>query len=314
MNTTGIRSFEQLLEHASTCGGHRLIVVYPNNTETFKAIGEAARKFHLSVLMVGDSEQIRRGLLAQTLDSSGVEIVGASNGDEAVAAAVALARKGRGDILMKGGVDTATLMRAVVREETGLRTGRLISDVFVVEYPGPEGNKLVMITDGGVTLVPDLKDKIELIRNAVEVARALGNAHPRVAVLSASEFVVPALQSSIDAAALAKMGERGQIKGCIIDGPMALDNALSVAAAQEKKIDSPVAGRADILLAPSLEAANSLAKSTTYFAHLSSGHVITGAAVPILITSRADTSEAKLHSIALGVVLRAHQQGSLDLR
>jgi phosphate butyryltransferase len=175
--------------------------------------------------------------------------------------------------------------------------------VFVFEYPGPAGARLVMITDGGLNLAPDLKTKVDLIQNAVALAHVLGNPRPLVAVLSASEFVNPALPSSVDAALLAKMNERGQITGCVVDGPLALDNAISPEAAGEKNIGSGVAGRADILLAPSIEAANLLAKSTTYFAGYPLGHVIVGAAAPVLIPSRADKRDAKVNSIALGLMM-----------
>jgi phosphate butyryltransferase len=157
-----------------------------------------------------------------------------------------------------------------------------------------------------MTMAPDLKNKVELIVNAVEVAHALGNPNPKVAVLSATEMVLPNLQSTLDAAALSKMNERGQIKGCIVDGPFGLDNAVSVEAAEEKRIKSPVAGRAEILIAANIESANSLAKSTTYFAGLRLAHVIVGGRVPVLIPSRADKSDAKLYSIALGVLMSEH--------
>jgi phosphate butyryltransferase len=204
---------------------------------------------------------------------------------------------------MKGGVDTSTMMKTVLKEDSGLRQGRLLSDIFILEYPERSDNKFVMITDGGMTLAPDLRNKVELIRNAVDVAHALGNLNPKVAVLSATEFVVHNLPSTLDAAALAKMNERGQIKGCVVDGPLALDNALSREAAAEKGIKSVVAGQAEILVAANIESANSLAKSTTYFASLPLAHVVVGASVPILIPSRADKRDAKLFSIALGMVM-----------
>jgi phosphate butyryltransferase len=204
---------------------------------------------------------------------------------------------------MKGSIDTSTMMRAVLQESAGLRTGRLLSDIFIFEFPPRSENKLIMITDGGVTVSQDLKAKVDLIRNAVFVAHALGNRDPKVAVLSATEFVQPALASTIDAAALSKMNERGQIKGCVVDGPLALDNAISPEAAAEKGIRSDVAGHADILLAPSIESANALAKSTTYFAGYRLAHVIVGSKIPILIPSRADTSDARLLSIAIGMLM-----------
>ncbi|HTY39164.1 MAG TPA: phosphate acyltransferase, partial [Bacteroidota bacterium] len=202
--------------------------------------------------------------------------------------------------------DTSTMMKGVLHEESGVRTGRLLSDIFILEFPPRTGNRFIMITDGGMTLAPDLKNKVELIINAVEVAHALGNPNPKVAVLSATEFVLPNLQSTIDAAALSKMNERGQIKGCTVDGPFALDNAVSSEAADEKRINSPVAGKAEILIAANIESANSLAKSTTFFAGLRLAHVIVGGTVPILIPSRADKSDAKLLSVALGVIMSEH--------
>jgi phosphate butyryltransferase len=204
---------------------------------------------------------------------------------------------------MKGSVDTATLMRAVFDETSGLRTGHLLSDVFITEVPFRKENRFLMITDGGLTPAPGLKEKIALINNAVTVAHALGNPLPRVAVLSATEQVSSNLPSTIDAAILSKMNERGQITGCLVDGPLALDNAVSMEAAREKKIESKVAGAADILLAPSIETANALAKSTTYFAGWRLAHVIVGGTVPILIPSRADKADARLLSMALGMVV-----------
>src|SRR3970282_1356547 len=221
-------------------------------------------------------------------------------------------RESKCDILMKGGIDTGSFMSSVLQPERGLKMDRLLSDIFVLEYPQRVQNKLIMITDGGMTLLPDLMNKVELIRNAIQVAHALGNSNPKVAVLSATEFVVPKLESTIDAAALSKMNERGQIQGCIIHGAVALDNAISLEAAAEKRIQSEVAGRAEILVAANIESANSLAKSTTYFANLRLAHVIIGARVPILIPSRADKSDAKLLSVALGVIMSEHGCGGGD--
>jgi phosphate butyryltransferase len=222
---------------------------------------------------------------------------------EALRQSIAAVREGKADILMKGGVDTSTMMKAVLDQEAGLRIGRILSDIFLLEFPEREPNKFIMITDGGMTLAPDLKNKIELINNAVEVAHAIGNTNPKVAVLSATEFVLPTLPSTLDAAALSKMNERGQIRGCVVDGPFALDSAISLEAVEGKCIASPIAGRAEILIAANIESANSLAKSTTYFAGLPLAHVIVGGRVPILIPSRADKAEARLHSVALGVIM-----------
>lgn len=304
MDKSMIGNFDELLEAAIALPPKTVAVVHPNNAETFSAITEAATVMRTRFVLFGDESKIREGvakLPAETHDL--IRVAACSDLNGSLAAAVDCVRKGEAQILMKGGIDTSTLMRAVLSEDSGLKTGRLLSDVFVLEYPNRPANRLIMITDGGMTLAPDLKNKVELIRNAVLVAHALGNPNPKVAILSATEFVMPNLQSTIDAAALSKMYERGQIKGCVVDGPLALDNALSMEAAEEKGIRSDVAGRAEILVAANIESANSLAKSTTYFASLRLAHVIVGAKVPVLIPSRADKSDAKLLSIALAEVV-----------
>ena len=296
-----IRNFEELLHHAGSLPAKRVLVVHPSNNETFEAILEADRLLHLRFILVGDQPLIEQHLPCGEM--SGVEIVHSCDVHESLQLSVGIAAGGRADILMKGSVDTSTMMKAILREESGLRTGRLLSDIFVLEYPPREECKFIMITDGGMTLAPDLKNKVELVNNAVAVAHALGIPKPKVAILSATELVLPNLPSTLDAAALAKMNERGQIKGCIVDGPLALDNAISREAAEEKCITSAVAGSAEILVAANIESANSLAKSTTYFASLPLAHVIVGARVPVLIPSRADKKDARLLSMALGIIM-----------
>ena len=311
MDRNPINNFDELLEQAIALRPKTVAVVYPNNDETFSAIIEACVVMKAGFVLFGDEAVINRALASAPGESMGrMRIVACGGVSQALAGAIECVRTGEADILMKGGIDTSTMMRAVLSEESGLRTGRLLSDIFVLEYPPRADNQFIMITDGGMTLSPDLKNKVELINNAVEVAHALGNPIPRVAILSATEFVMPNLQSTIDAAALSKMNERGQIKGCVVDGPLALDNALSIEAAEEKGIKSEVAGRAQILVAANIESANSLAKSTTYFANLRLAHVIVGAKAPILIPSRADKSDAKLLSIALGSIVTDFLRGA----
>lgn len=304
-----IKNFEELLSGALAVKGKRLVVIAPSNEETISSIREARAKNLVDAILVGDEAAIRKAFPDK---DPGLTIVPAGGVPEALQKAIAIIREGKGDILMKGGVDTSTMMKAALRDESGIKTGRLLSDIFILEFPGRTDNKFIMITDGGMTLAPDLKNKVDLINNAVEVAHALGNMKPKVAVLSATEFVVPNLPSTLDAAALAKMNERGQIKGCIVDGPFALDNAVSIEAAEEKRINSPVAGRAEILIAANIESANSLAKSTTFFAGLRLAHVIVGGTVPILIPSRADRADAKLLSVALGVLMCEFYRKSAD--
>lgn len=298
-----INNFDDLLESARQTRGKRVVVIFPNNDETFDAVVQAAEMGLATFILVGDEKTICTALSSRPCPEGSIRVIPEPTVHDALRASIALVSDGHGDILMKGGVDTSTMMKAVLREDAGIRSDRLLSDIFVMEFPQRVDNKFVMITDGGMTMAPDLKNKVELIRNAVEVAHALGNPNPKVAVLSATELVLPNLQSTLDAAALSKMNERGQIKGCIVDGPFGLDNAISVEAAEEKRIKSPVAGKAEILIAANIESANSLAKSTTYFAGLRLAHVIVGGRVPVLIPSRADKADAKLYSIALGVMM-----------
>ncbi len=278
-----IRNFDELLQAAKQTMGsgacRTVLLVGPVNEETAAAIRRAREALGLEFLYAGVDE------------------------------AVEVLARGAAGILMKGGVDTATLIKMALKPESGLRTGRLLSDVFVFEYAARPEYRLVMITDGGLNIAPDLEAKIQLIQNAVAVEHALGNANPKVAVLAASEFVQPNMPASVDAAALAQMNARGQIQGCVVDGPLALDNALEMHAAGEKGIRSTVAGAAEILLCPTIECANMLAKSTTYIGNARLAHVIVGARIPILIPSRADKSDAKLLSLALGMMMAASPAG-----
>src|ERR1051326_4565928 len=231
-----INNFGQLLDSALKIRGKRVVVIYPNNDETFGAIRAALDMGLVRFVLVGDEELIRQKLQDREI-AAGFEVVPEKSVQGALNAAIELIREGKCDVLMKGGVDTSTMMKAVLQEDAGIRNGRLLSDIFVLEFPARAVNKFVMITDGGMTMAPDLKNKVELINNAVEVAHALGNPNPKVAVLSATEFVLPNLPSTLDAAALSKMNERGQIKGCVVDWPYALDNAISMEAAEEKRLN-----------------------------------------------------------------------------
>jgi phosphate butyryltransferase len=303
-----IKNFQELLSHARTLPAKQVAVIFPANEETFLAVKEARDVGIASFLLVGDERSISEGLKKVEAGGQGISHKYVQNVEDAILQSVAAAREGRADILMKGSVDTSTMMKAVLDQKAGVRTGRILSDIFMFEYPERIDNKFIMITDGGVTIAPDLNEKVELIKNAVEVAHALGNENPKVALLSATEFVHPKLPSTLDAAELTRMNERAEIRGCIVGGPFALDGAISLEAADEKRMSSPVAGRAEILVAPNIETANSLAKSTTYFAGFALGHVIVGGRVPILIPSRADKAEARLHSIALGVIMSEYMK------
>jgi phosphate butyryltransferase len=290
-------SFDEVLDQARRLPRTRIAVVAPANEETFGAIRDALESLPTEFFLAGDEDLIR-----QSVGSTDRVTVHASpDPPTALAACLQTVRQGSATVLMKGSIDTGTMMKGVLDAASGIRTGRLMSDVFLFEYP--RAGKLLMITDGGLTVAPTLAEKADLIRNAVMVARALGNPAPKVAVLSATEKVTRAMPSTLDAAELAAMNRRGEITGCLVDGPFALDNAVDVEAAREKGITSPVAGAADILLLPTIEAANALAKSTTYFAGFRLAHVVVGATIPVLIPSRADKRDAKLLSIALGMLM-----------
>jgi phosphate butyryltransferase len=294
-----MRSFDQLFDQARRLPRTRIAVVAPANEESFGAIRDALGSLPAEFFLAGDEGLIRKSV--GTTDR--VTVHAAPDAPTALAACLQAVRQGSAAVLMKGSIDTGAMMKGSLDSASGIRTGRLMSDVFVFEYP--RAGKLLMITDGGLTIAPTLAEKADLIRNAVLVAHALGNPTPKVAVLSATEKVTRAMPSTLDAAELAAMNRRGEITGCIVDGPFALDNAVDMEAAREKGITSPVAGTADILLLPTIEAANALAKSTTYFAGFRLAHVVVGAAIPILIPSRADKSDAKLLSIALGMLMGA---------
>ena len=303
-----ITSFDELLDAARQGPGVKVAVAAADDEAALGAVAAAHELGIADALLFGEGTRIR-AIYEEMTGTAGFpfEIREAAQ-EQAARTAVAAVRSGKAHILLKGKIKTAALLKNVLDSEHGLRSSHLLSDLFIFEDPKRADNKLVMITDGGVTLKPDLKQKIEIIENAVAVARALGNDMPRVAVLSAVETVNPALQATIDAAVLTRMNQRGQIKGCIVDGPLALDNAVSSEAAALKGIESPVAGRADILLCPEIESANMLAKSTTYFARMRLGHVIMGSTAPVLIPSRADSTDSKLLSIAIGKLICTSQK------
>ena len=208
-----IKTFRQLLSHVRSLPPKRVIIAYPTNAETFQSIADARRLLRVQFTLIGDREIIEHGLGSQNIPAADIQTVHLHDPSAAVHRAVELTRDGQADILMKGSVDTGAMMKVVLQDESNLRTGRLLSDIFLLEFPNRVGRAFIMITDGGMNLSPTLKDKVELITNAVEVVHAMGNTKPRVAILSATEFVLPSLQSTVDAAALSKMNERGQIKG-----------------------------------------------------------------------------------------------------
>lgn len=293
-----IKDFEELLTIAKERPKMKLSVAAAQDDEVLIAVDSARKLGIIDAILVGDKEKIESIAKAASIDISKYEIVDVKDLKEAARTAVALVSQGKADFLMKGLLGTADILRAVLDKEIGLRTKSLLSHVML--YSVPTYHKIIFLTDGGMVTYPDLNQKVQLVNNAVKVAKALGVNPAHVVPLCAVEVINPDMQATLDAAALSKMSQRGQIKDCIIDGPLALDNAISKEAAKHKGITSPVAGEADILLVPNIEAGNLLGKSLTYFAKAKSAGVIMGAKCPIVLVSRADSHESKLYSIALG--------------
>jgi phosphate acetyltransferase/phosphate butyryltransferase len=295
------RRYRRLLELTRGFKPLRMAVVHPVDEASLVGAVEAAREKLIEAVLIGPEEKIRRAAEAANVDVSGFEIVNTQHSHAAAVAAVAMAREGKAEALMKGALHTDELMRAVVDGATGLRTARRITHVFAID--APTYPRALFITDAAVNIYPDLIDKRDIIQNAIDMVRALGILTPRVAILSAVETVSPDIRSTIDAAALCKMADRGQITGGILDGPLAFDNAVSEEAAHTKGIVSPVCGRADILVAPDLEAGNMLAKQLEYLADAEMAGIVLGARVPIVLTSRADKTIARLGSCAIALAL-----------
>ena len=280
-------------------------VVQPVDPASLQAAVAAAEAGLIVPIMVGQAGRIRAVAAAETLDISGFRLVDAADAPAAAAQAVALARAGEVQMLMKGDLHTDEFMHPVMSSQTGLRTQRHISHAYVVDVP--DYPRLLLLTDVAINIAPTLLEKAGIVQNAIDCARVIGIARPRVAILAAVEVVNPSLPSTVDAAALCKMAERGQIRGGALDGPLAFDNAINAAAAAEKGIVSEVAGRADILVVPDLEAGNMLAKELTFLAGAEAAGVVLGASVPILLTSRADSAATRMASCTLGVLMAQAQ-------
>jgi phosphate butyryltransferase len=253
------------------------------------------------VILVGDADMIRRIAAEQGFDIARMEVIHEPHPRDAAWKVMKLVSEDQANIAMKGRVETIDFLRAALSKELSLRTGRLFTHVAVFEIPGFD--RLIFISDAGVVVAPDLEQKVQIVQNAIDVAHGLQIALPRVAILAATEVVNPKIPTTLDAANLSKMADRGQIKGGLVDGPLALDNAISPESVRIKGIKSEVAGYADILIAPDIEAGNVLAKAITYFAQGKMAGVVVGARCPLILPSRSDTREAKLISLALGVML-----------
>jgi phosphate acetyltransferase len=286
-------------------------VVHPCDQASLSAVFEAVGLGLIEPILVGPRAKIAAVAEALGKDISTMRIVDAPHSHASAGAAVDLVKAGEAEALMKGSLHTDELMAAVVRREGGLRTARRISHCFVMDVP--EHDTALIITDAAVNIAPTLEDKVHIVQNAIDLARALQVDTVRVAILSAMETVNPKVPSTIEAAALCKMADRGQITGGILDGPLALDNAIDLGAAKIKKIDSPVAGRANVLVVPDLEAGNMLAKSLTFLADADAAGIVLGARVPIILTSRADSTITRLASCAVASLVADAQRKQFSL-
>ena len=278
-------------------------VAHPCEHSALAAAVEAGAKGLIAPILVGPAAKIEELAAKHGIDLGKCRIVDAPHSHAAAAKAVALVRAGEAELLMKGSLHTDELLSAVVAKETGLRTGRRISHVFVMDVP--TYHKVLIVTDAAINIAPALEDKADICQNAIDLAISLGVKQPKVAILAAVETVTSKMPATIDAAALCKMADRGQIKGGLLDGPLAFDNAISKEAARMKGIVSEVAGDPDILLAPDLEAGNMLAKQLSFLANADSAGLVLGARVPIILTSRADSVRSRIASCAVAM-LAAH--------
>ncbi len=297
------KHFDALIEKAKRLKPLRTAVVAPEEALALKGAIVAAELGIIEPVLVGDRQRIEEAAKEAGCNIAGYEIVEAGTPHEAAALSVAMVLQGRAQAIMKGHLHTDELLHEVVKKDGGLRGTRRLSHVFVMDVPGLE--HLLLITDAAINIAPTLEEKVDITQNAIDLALALGLEQPRVGVLSAIETVTPKIPSTLDAAILSKMAERGQIRGGVVDGPLAMDNAIDMAAAKTKGITSLVAGRADILVVPNLEAGNMLAKELTFMAHADSAGIVLGAKVPVILTSRADNEMARLASCAVAALYRA---------
>ena len=303
----GTGKYEQLLERCRTLQPVSTAVAHPCEASALAAVVDAAELGLIAPILVGPKAKIEEVAKTNGIVLGSIPIVDAPHSHASAARAVELVRQGKAELLMKGSLHTDELLGAVVARETGLRTGRRLSHVFIMDVP--TYHKVLIVTDAAINIAPTLEDKVDICQNAIDLAISLGLARPKVAILAAVETVTSKMPATLDAAALCKMAERGQITGALIDGPLAFDNAISAEAARIKGIRSEVSGDPDILLVPDLEAGNILAKQLSFLANADSAGLVLGARVPIILTSRADTVRSKIASCAVAV-LAAHARQS----
>ncbi|KMP30359.1 phosphate butyryltransferase [Bacillus wiedmannii] len=291
---------EHLIDQAAGQPKKTVAVAVAEDHEVIEAVAKAIKLQLAQFRLYGNQEKIMGMLQEHGLQTSEhIEVIATASSAEAAELSVKAVRNGEADVLMKGNIPTVNILKAVLNKEWGLRKGSALSHVAAFEVPNYD--RLIFVTDAAMNIAPDVTQKAAIIQNTVEVAQAIGIDLPKVAPIAAVEVVNPAMQATIDAAMLTQMNRRGQIKNCVVDGPLALDNAVSQIAAEHKGIVSDVAGKADILLVPTIEAGNVLYKSLVYFADAKVGAMIAGAKAPIVLTSRADSAETKVYSLALAV-------------
>jgi phosphate acetyltransferase len=294
---TGTGKYEKLLERCKPLEAVPTAVAHPCEESALIGAVEAAQVGLIIPLLVGPASKIREIAESANVDLGKLEIIDTQNSIESAKQAVQLVKEGRAEVLMKGSLHSDELLSAIVSREGGLRTGRRISHVFVMDVP--TYHKVLIVTDAAINIAPTLEDKVDICQNAIDLAISLGVEKPKLAILAAVEVVNSKMSATLDAAALCKMAERGQIKGGILDGPLAFDNAISKRAAETKGIKSAVAGDPDILLAPDLEAGNILAKQLSFLANADSAGLVLGARVPVILTSRADSVRSRIASCAV---------------
>lgn len=299
------KNFDDIIVMAKNKGPKVLSVAVAEDKEVLTAVSKAYEEGIVKAYLVGNKEKIEEEAAKIDLDLSKFEIIDEKDSVQACRTAVQLVSSGKADVLMKGLIDTAVIMKAVLDKEIGLRTGKLISHVAV--FSVPTYHKVLIVTDAAMNIAPDLEQKKEIVKNAVEFTHSLGIEEPKVAVVCAREKVSEKMEATVHAKEIEDANKRGDITGCIVGGPLALDNALSKEAAKHKGIESPVAGDADIIAVPNIESGNVLYKSLIFLANADNAGLIVGTKAPIVLTSRADSAEAKLNSIALGVLMASNK-------
>jgi phosphate butyryltransferase len=301
-----ITTFEEMVEAARQIGPVPIGVAAAHDPEVLKAVGQAQVEGMVRATLVGDWPAVEAYAAQTGVDLGGATLVHEPDAHRAAERVVELARNGQADVVVKGQVKTADLLSAALNRHVGIRGRGLLTHVGIFELPGME--RLIYLSDSGVVVYPDVYQKLEIINNVVAVARLFGVAEPRVAILAASDTVHPKIPASIDALALAKMAEQGWVEGAIVDGPLGLELAIDPRAAALEESDSPIAGLADVLIVPNVEAGNIVAKGLLYFAHARMAGLVVGARVPIIISSRADSAETRYLSLAMAVILAKREE------